>query len=87
MEVYTQEELVETQVLHDAVVRYALHGAAGEEKEKGKAPAGSTPYGQIGRLYLRVFAKAAYFSADRELMENPEPVELDLSEYISGRMR
>lgn len=81
MEIYTQEELVETQVLSDSVIRYASNGTeVGDDVKKGKNPAASMPYGQISRLYLRVFAKAAYFAADSELMENPEPVDLDLSE-------
>jgi hypothetical protein len=34
-------------------------------------------------LFLRVFAKTAYFSANKTRMENPEPVDVDISKFLS----
>jgi len=46
--------------------------------------------GWSSQLYLQVFAKTAYYSSNRTRMENPEPVDVDISWFstllhINGR--
>ncbi|TGZ83030.1 hypothetical protein EX30DRAFT_146861 [Ascodesmis nigricans] len=77
MRIYTPEEIAAERGLVESVVRYvedlevvedSRDEASGEE-EKGRV---------ASRLYLRAWAKAAYFSNDVERMEKPESVDVEI---------
>jgi hypothetical protein len=51
------------------------------EYSSNSSPVQANSRGQV--LYLRVLAKAAYVSSSRARMENPEPVDVDISKSSS----
>ena len=73
MDLFTPEELLEEDLLLEKVKDYLSNAAVGEPRREGSV------------LFLRVMAKTAYFSSSRARMENPEPVDVDISTWPPSR--
>jgi hypothetical protein len=65
MNLYTPNE-VSSSALSFGIKERSIGGSASDD-------------GWSSQLYLQVFAKTAYYSSNRTRMENPEPVDVDIS--------
>jgi hypothetical protein len=71
LDLYTSEQVLAESML-DSIREYPSNSSAVQAENAGQI------------LYLRVLAKTAYVSSSRARMENPEPVDVDISKSSSS---
>jgi hypothetical protein len=67
LDLYTPEQVLAEAPLLEGIQRYPANPSAVQAEGEGQV------------LYLRVLAKTAYFSSSKARMENPDPVDVDIS--------
>jgi hypothetical protein len=78
LDTYTISQVFDTLGLISSLAEYSGQGQEADFKTQDNYKSVKAPEAQ-SVLFLRIQAAASYYSANRTLMDHPEPVDVDIS--------